>query len=33
MKLTIKGSKKYILYLQKHLKKEHPKTGNTKVRR
>ena len=24
--LTIKGNKKYIKYLSKHLKKEHPST-------
>lgn len=32
MKLLIKGNKKYITRLEKHLNKEHPKTkGKTKV--
>lgn len=26
MKLEIKGSKKYLLYMEEHLAKEHPKT-------
>jgi len=34
MKLTIKGSKKYISWLTLHLHKEHPKTkGKTSLRR
>jgi len=33
-KLIIKGSKKYVVRLAKHLEKEHPKTkGKIKVRR
>jgi hypothetical protein len=34
MKVTIKGSKKYITYLGKHLQKEHPKViGHIKIRK
>jgi len=34
MKLIIKGNKKYISWLEKHLNKEHPKTkGKTKVKK
>lgn len=32
--LTIKGSKTYVDYMNKHLQKEHPKTkGKTKVKK
>lgn len=32
MELEIKGNKKYIKYLHKHLKKEHPSTiGKMKI--
>lgn len=34
MKLTIKGSKKYLSFMIKHLAKEHPKTkGKMRLRK
>lgn len=34
MKLTIKGSKKYVTWLEGHLAKEHPKTkGHMRLRK
>lgn len=34
MKLIIKASKKYVLWLKKHLEKEHPKTkGRIRIRK
>lgn len=34
MKLELKGNKKYIEYMSKHLQKEHPKTkGHIKLKR
>ena len=34
MRLTIKGSKRYLTFMKKHLAKEHPKTkGHMKLRR
>lgn len=34
MKLIIRGSKKYVSWLKKHLSKEHPKTkGRMKLKK